>query len=304
VSLLCKDIDCFCLSAGGKICYFDCHRCFIPFNHPFRRQRKEFRKGTIIMKGPPKRRSGIEITQEHRKLVLDESGKRYQGFGEEHNWNHICGLWELPYAKSLILMHNINVMHQESNFYQALINTCMDFPDKTKDNDKARMDLAVICDRPTQVLRENGGKPKADYCLKPKQRKEVMKWMKDLKFLDGYAAVFRRSMNLKKMKMNVLKSHDFHIIMERLMHVMFRGYIYDVVWKTLAEVSYFYRQLCAKKNQKICDGTAGERGTGAFCANWKKYFHRVSSFLCSISLYIFHMRLRSVVLFSTCGCFL
>jgi hypothetical protein len=36
----------------------------------------------------------------------------------------------------------------------------MDFPDKTKDNDKARMDLAVICDRPTQVLRENGGERK------------------------------------------------------------------------------------------------------------------------------------------------
>jgi hypothetical protein len=124
-------------------------------------------------------------------------------------------------------------MHQESNFCQALINTCMDFPDKTKDNDKARMDLAVICDRPTQVLRENGGKPKADYCLKPKQRKEVMKWMKDIKFPDGYAAGFRRSVNLKTMKMNGLKSHDFHIIMERLMPVMFCGYISDAVWKML-----------------------------------------------------------------------
>jgi hypothetical protein len=64
----------------------------------------------------------------------------------------------------------------------------MDFPDKMKDNDKAQMDLAVICDRPTQALRENRGKPKADYCLKPKQQKEVMKWMKDLKFPDGYVA--------------------------------------------------------------------------------------------------------------------
>jgi hypothetical protein len=36
-------------------------------------------------------------------------------------------------------------------------------------------------------------------------------------------------------------------IMERLMLVTFRGYISDVVWKTLAEVSYFYRQLCAKE---------------------------------------------------------
>jgi hypothetical protein len=59
------------------------------------------------------------------------------------------------------------------------------------------------------VLRENGAKPKVDYCLKPKQRKEVTKWMKDLKFPDGYAAGFRRSMNLKTMKMKGLKSHDF-----------------------------------------------------------------------------------------------
>jgi hypothetical protein len=63
--------------------------------------------------------------------------------------------------------------------------------------------------------------------------------MKDIKVPDGYAAGFRRSVNLKTMKMNELKSHDFHVIMERLMPVMFRGYIFEAVWKTLAEVSYF-----------------------------------------------------------------
>jgi hypothetical protein len=32
--LICgKDIDCFRLSVGGKICYFDCHICFLPLNH-------------------------------------------------------------------------------------------------------------------------------------------------------------------------------------------------------------------------------------------------------------------------------
>jgi hypothetical protein len=138
-------------------------------------------------------------------------------------------------------MDNIVFMHQESNFCQALINRSMDFLDKKKDNDKAHMDLAVICDRLTQVLREDRGKPKVDSCLKLKQRKEVMSWMKNLKFPGGYAAGFRRSMNLKTMKMKGLKSHDFHIIMERLVPIMFRGYVTDVVWKTLAEVSYFYR---------------------------------------------------------------
>lgn len=51
---------------------------------------------------------------------------------------------------------------------------CMNFLDKAKDNDKAHIDLAMICVPPTRVLRENKGKPKVDYCLKPKQRNEVM----------------------------------------------------------------------------------------------------------------------------------
>jgi hypothetical protein len=37
---------------------------------------------------------------------------------------------------SLIFVHNIDVMHQESNVAEALIHTCMNF-EKTKDNLKA-----------------------------------------------------------------------------------------------------------------------------------------------------------------------
>jgi hypothetical protein len=51
-----------------------------------------------------------------------------------------------------------------------------------------------------------------------------MKWLKNLKFLDGYAAGFRRSVNLKMGMFSGLKSHDYHIIMERLLPVMFHGF--------------------------------------------------------------------------------
>jgi hypothetical protein len=44
-----------------------------------------------------------------------------------------------------------------------------------------------------------------------------------------------------------LKSHDYHIIMERLISVMFWSYFDDVVWMVLAELCYFYRHLCAKE---------------------------------------------------------
>jgi hypothetical protein len=39
---------------------------------------------------------------------------------------------------ALILMHNIDVIHQERNMGESIISTCMDFPGKTKENMKAR----------------------------------------------------------------------------------------------------------------------------------------------------------------------
>jgi hypothetical protein len=71
-----------------------------------------------------------------------------------------------------------------------------------------------------------------------------------LKFPDGYAADFRRAMNFELGKLSGVKSHDHHIFMERLLPIMFCRYLNHVVWKTLAELSHFYRQLCAKEIKK------------------------------------------------------
>jgi hypothetical protein len=49
--------------------------------------------------------------------------------------------------------------------------------------------------------------------------------------------------NMMTQKQIGLKSHDYHIIMKRLLPIMFRGYFDDAVWMVLAERSYFYRQL-------------------------------------------------------------
>jgi hypothetical protein len=35
----------------------------------------------------------------------------FEGYGENHNWTHKSCLSELPYAKALILPHNIDLMH-------------------------------------------------------------------------------------------------------------------------------------------------------------------------------------------------
>jgi hypothetical protein len=56
--------------------------------------------------------------------------------------------------------------------------------------------------------------------------------------------------NVTAGKIHGLKSHDYHIIIERLQSVMLRGYLDDDIWEALAELSYFYRQLCTKEIKK------------------------------------------------------
>jgi hypothetical protein len=74
--------------------------------------------------------------------------------------------------------------------------------------------------------------------------------MEKIKFLDGYAAGLKRAVNLETGKLTRLKSHDFHVLMERIISVMFRGYMPGAIWQAIAKLSYFYRKICAKEISK------------------------------------------------------
>jgi hypothetical protein len=80
-----KDTTCFCLKFGGKISCFDYHRYFLPLDHPFRLDSDAFKKGNIVLEGPPRCLSGLEITYMLDNLVLNKNGDGFLGYGEEHN---------------------------------------------------------------------------------------------------------------------------------------------------------------------------------------------------------------------------
>jgi hypothetical protein len=90
--------------------------------------------------------------------VPNEEGG-FVGYGEEHMWTHKSGLTRLPYFDDLLLPHNIDVMHTKKNIDEALWGTLMD-TDKSKDNVKARVDLATLCDRPNQDMQSPSGRNK------------------------------------------------------------------------------------------------------------------------------------------------
>jgi hypothetical protein len=136
----------------------------------------------------------------------------FEEYGENHNWTHKSCQWELPYAKALILSHNINWIHQECNIAESIINMCFDFTSFVKDNMNARNDLVDLCDHPSLEARANPRgnltRPQTPYCFKPKERKDVLKWLKTLKFPYHYTANIKRAVNISTGKLSGLKSHD------------------------------------------------------------------------------------------------
>jgi hypothetical protein len=144
--------------------------------------------------------TGAEVHAQIDALVPKLEGGGFVGYGEEHMWTHKSGLMRLPYFDDRLLPHNIDVMHTKKNVIDAHWGTLMETK-KAKDNPKARVDLATLCDRPKQEMQPpRGGKkwtrPKADFVLARKHRKKVLEWIKTLMFPDGYATNLRRGVNL------------------------------------------------------------------------------------------------------------
>ena len=242
------------LQEGRKYSCFDLHRQFLDPDHQFRKDKKNFTKGKVVKNLAPPAFTGQQILDQLNALEPDPERPGYfKGYNSKHAWTHKPCFWDLPYFKDLLLPHNIDMMHTEKNIGEAIFGTLFDIDGKTKDNIKARVDQETLCHRPLQNMREGKGKqkwskPKAWFNLGRPAMREIILWVKmHLMFPDGYAANLKRGASLEKLKIFGLKSHDWHIWLERVMPVMLRGFIPEDEWLVLAELSYFFRVLCAKE---------------------------------------------------------
>jgi hypothetical protein len=90
-----SDIDCFRLTHGGKINYFDCHRRWLPRKHKFRQEPNSI-KDNIVTKGLSKRLSGPQIVDMLDKLTLDPERPGFLKVIERHT----IGLINVHYGSS------------------------------------------------------------------------------------------------------------------------------------------------------------------------------------------------------------
>ena len=140
-------------------------------------------------------------------------------------------------------------MHVEKNVCDNIVGTLLNINGKIKDTNKARLDLADMNIRKELHLQVQGNKlvkPHACYTLTGDDRKEFCKFIKSVKFPDGYAANLSRNITICDGRILGLKTHYCHVLLQKLLHIAIQPYLNKDLCTTLAKLSSFFQTLCAK----------------------------------------------------------
>jgi hypothetical protein len=144
-------------------------------------------------------------------------------------------------------------MHIEKNICENFIGTILGIIGKTKDTSKARLDLKDLGIREELQFKEDGEScemPRARYTLSPEKRKAFCDFLKNVKFPDGFASNISRCVSADGTKLQGLKTHDCHILLQRILPAALRGFVDKDIYEAIAELGKFCRELCSRTLNK------------------------------------------------------
>lgn len=229
-------------------------RRFLPANHSWRKS-KLF-NGQVENRSRPLELTGEEILRQIELGVYKPHGKhptnrkRQRDENPILNWTKRSILFELPYWKTLKLRHCLDVMHIEKNIFDNLIGTLLGVDGKSKDTEKARRDLEDMRIRKELHLKKRADgsfeKPPALYTLSQIERLQFCEFLKSIKYPDGYAANISSCVSTEGGKLTGLKTHDCHVLLQKLLPIGMRGFLNKEISTALFELGSFFQQLCSK----------------------------------------------------------
>ncbi|XP_047314395.1 uncharacterized protein LOC124918236 [Impatiens glandulifera] len=188
-------------------------------DHPYRVDTNHFLHGKTVRNQMPSRPTGVELWNaiSGMKFAFEDPDGYPLGYGVFHKWTKKSIFWKLPY-----------------------------WGRRTKDNINARKDIFLLCNCLELHIDPQSGMnrmSKVVYTLTRDDNKILCKWLKGLKFPDGYASNLSRCVDRSGCKLIGLKSHDCHVFLERLLPIAFKNFLPNFVWATLTDLSNFMHDL-------------------------------------------------------------
>ena len=136
--------------------------------------------------------------------------KKWKRDSRNKNWTKWSIFFELLYWHKLLLRHKIYVMHVEKkNICNNLLGTLLDITVKTKDIEKARLDLQdmkIWWELHLIETNSRCSKPPAAYVLTRAERRIFCHFLKSVQFSDGFASNLSRNVIEEQRRIYGLKS--------------------------------------------------------------------------------------------------
>ncbi|XP_062080938.1 uncharacterized protein LOC133785739 [Humulus lupulus] len=197
----------------SKIAYIG-YRRFLDEDHEWRNKPKLF-GGSNDLRPPPKDYLVDDIVDQMENIQIRQPGKH-----EEYG--------------------GVKCKQSPSNL------NCID--GKSKDTDKARLDLADMKIRSNLHFYKDGNKwkkPPLSFTLSVGERRQFRYFVKSVKFPDSFVANLSKNVNVLDGKISGLKSHDCHVLFQRSLPAGIRPFLGTEVRKAITELCLFFKQLCS-----------------------------------------------------------
>ncbi|WVZ83514.1 hypothetical protein U9M48_030656, partial [Paspalum notatum var. saurae] len=240
------------LKFGCKHCYMG-HRRLLHRRHRWRRNKASF-NNKPEHRDAPKPLSGEDVLQQYNsfdQIKFGPSKKRKRDDTDRwHNWKKKSIFFQLPYWKTLLVRHNLDVMHIEKNICESILGTLLEMDGKSKDSLKARLDMEQMGIRPDQhpvVENDKYKMPATLYALSKDDKLALCKFLEDVKMPNGYGSNIKRFVDVTGCKVSGMKTHDCHVIFQKLLPIAIRKLLPEDVVVPLIELSNFFAEICSRE---------------------------------------------------------
>ncbi|GKD44119.1 putative transposon, En/Spm-like protein, partial [Tanacetum coccineum] len=248
-----KDTNCVRLSASSKQSYVG-HRRYLPYNHPFRKQKKAFNGQQEFLQAP------IPMTGEQIYNKVKHIENKW-GKGKRTNNNASENQEDTRGRGGKIQKQKRNTTEEEGsssqvngqnekNVAESIVETLLHVPGKTKDGLNARLDLAELGVKPELFAMQDEDKttlPPAGYTLTNAEKDIFCETLHNIKVPEGYCSNFSSLVNLKDRKLIGLKSHDYHMLMQEFLPIAIRSIMHPPTRYAIIRFCFFFKSICSKE---------------------------------------------------------
>ncbi|XP_074369103.1 uncharacterized protein LOC141709096 [Apium graveolens] len=229
------------------------HMRWLPRHHPYIKQKTAF-NNTVEKDVAPIPLTSEQVfgrVQHLRDHVFGKTQRqpRWKKGEARPVWKKVSIFFRLEYWKFFPVRHVLDVMHIEKNICEALLRTLLNIPGKTKDRESVRLDMADMGIR-TELRPKTPGKkekvPLASWNLSNAEKKVVCSSFLQMKLPDGFCSNIKNLVNMEKLRLGGMKSHDCHMKLHHLLPISIRSVLQKQVRCTIIRFCLFFKAICSK----------------------------------------------------------